>query len=173
MLILRGFWARVDYEIKWQSENVLSVLYHGSKHFPRRPHPNHYLEGVNIDINKASVIELPDLVDFNTGFSFAEKFKEGKINFVRPWLAEKVIISNNAEPDRKGPVFDDVYLLERFSAPAGHFYLTKDSLGLSVPVSFALGDEVEFEIKYEDIAKHIKLENEVWKDFFPEQVGKR
>lgn len=159
------FWANVDYEIKWQSERVLSVLYKGSKHYPRRPHPNHYLDGINIDMKNASIIALSDLADFDGSFSFAEKFKEGKIKFVRPVLEGKVFFSNNAALDRKGHVFNDAYLLERFSRRNSDFYLTKDSLGLTVPVVFALGDMVEFEIRYEDIGKSIKAENAVWKDF--------
>ena len=44
-------------------------------------------------------------------------------------------------------------------------YLTKDSLGISISVGHATGDHAEFEIKYQDIANNLKVENEVWKDF--------
>jgi len=166
------YWAQVDYEIKWQSENVVSFLYKGSRHFPRRPHPNHHRDGINIDIKKAKIIVLPELVEIDDTFGFAEKFQAGKIKSVRPWLVGHVFFSNDPETKKKGYVLDDAFLVDWFSKPYNHFYLTKDSLGLAVPVIFALGDEVEFEIRYEDMGKHIKHENELWRDFLPE-AGKQ
>ena len=162
------YWAKVDYEIKWQSENMVSFLYKGSKHFPRRPHPNHYRDGINIDIKKAKIIVLSELVEIDDSFSFAERFKEGKIKSVRPWLEGHVFFSNDPDMKNKGYVFSDAYLVERFNKPYNHYYLTKDSLGLIVPVIFALGDNVEFEVRYEDIGKYFKRNNELWRDFFPD-----
>lgn len=39
-------------------------------------------------------------------------------------------------------------------------YMTKDSLGISIGVMHALGDHAEFEIKYKDILKDIKLKDD-------------
>ena len=38
-------------------------------------------------------------------------------------------------------------------------YMTKDSLGISIRGIHALGDYAEFEIKYKDIWKYIRLKN--------------
>ncbi len=44
-------------------------------------------------------------------------------------------------------------------------YFTEDALGISININHALGDHLEFELEYQDIANNIKAENEVWKDF--------
>lgn len=40
-------------------------------------------------------------------------------------------------------------------------YMTKDSLGISIGVLHALGGYAEFEIKYKDILKDIKLKDDI------------
>lgn len=159
------YWAEVEYEIKWQSENVLSVLYMGSKHFPRRPHPNHYLDGVNIDVKKGQIIKMSDLVNIDESFGFAEKFQAGKFKPVWPSLVGHVFFSNDPEMKKEGTAFSDARLVDMFAKSFNNYYLTKDSLVIIVPVIFALGGAAEFEIKYEDITTHIKHENELWRDF--------
>lgn len=162
------FLAFVDYEVKWQSANLLSVKFWGMYQYPGTPHPNHFLQAVNIDVASASELRLTDLAVIDESFGFAEKYQAGKFVPVRPGIQGRVVFANDAANDSgKIVVLTDEYLVGWFTQAGGSFYFTKDSLGLIVPAPHPFGDFEAFEIRYEDFAENMKTEHPAWKDFLP------
>lgn len=166
----RMFTLPIDCKITWQSDRLLSIQYSGVGYVKGTPHPNHFFYTTNIDIGKVKKLVLRDLVKIDE--SFAEKLRDENIKTVSPHpgalsgkqvfiehtpfnkLEDTVIILSNADGfDAKGRL------------PGGYSYFTPYSLGVGTGVPHPIGDHAEFEIRYEDLAKHIKGENEVWKDF--------
>lgn len=139
----------INYDIKLMSKNILSIQYLGYSYYERAPYPYHSFFTTNININKGTSIMLSDIVDIND--SFVEKYKAGKLRALKSFQDEAL---KNLTDDE---------LIKKFRTE--DFYLTKDSLGISVGVVHALGDHAEYEIKYQDIEDNIKTENEIWKDF--------
>ncbi len=139
---------KIDYDIKLMSDNVLSIQYLGYSYYERAPYPYHSFFTTNINMNKGTSIMLSDIVDMNDGF--VEKYKAGKLRALKSFQDEELKNLTDNE------------LIKKFRAE--DFYLTKDSLGISVGVVHALGDHAEYEIKYQDMADNIKTDNEIWKE---------
>jgi hypothetical protein len=145
----------IDYHVTWKSSNLLSIQYSGYSYYKGAAHPVDQFYTTNIDLNKETTLRLIDLVAIDE--NFVKEFKNGKL---------------------QSSIVDKEYILEEYSNQEWidilsgaddtseiSSYLTKDSLGISLEISHAVGDHVEFEINYQDISSNIKAENEVWKDF--------
>ncbi|MBB6217226.1 hypothetical protein HNQ80_003345 [Anaerosolibacter carboniphilus] len=146
----------LDYHITWKSSNLLSIQYSGYSYDKGAAHPNYEFYTTNIGINKEKTLRLTDLVNINE--HFVTQFKGGKL---------------------KSSITEQKYILDEYSNQEWisrinnidsndsemYWYLTEDSLGISVQISHSAGDHAEFEIKYQDIQENIKHENEIWKDF--------
>lgn len=172
----RMFTLPIDYKITWQSDRLLSIQYSGVGYVKGTPHPNHFFYTTNIDIVKGTKLVLKDLVRIDE--TLVEKFRGENIKTVSPHpsaLSGKEIFIDRTP---FGTVQDTVneflradIVTAKGGLPGVYSYFTAGSLGISTGTSHAIGDHAEFEIKYGDIAKHIRAENEVWKDFFS-GVGK-
>lgn len=139
----------IDYVVKLISESLLSIQYKGYANFKNAAHPYNLFFVTNVDIKKGKVIDLLELINIDNGF--IELFRADKFKSVSPIYQNGYLdsLSNNE-------------LIETFKI--GEFYLATDLLGISVSVPYAMGDHVEFEIKYQDIKDNIKTKNELWKD---------
>lgn len=51
----------LDYEIKWQGSNVLSIWYDGMEYYEEAAHPNNIIITTNIDMNRGSRIKFQDI----------------------------------------------------------------------------------------------------------------
>lgn len=140
--------AECSYEIKWQSGKVLSIVYTGYYQYEGTPHPNNLFVPFTVEIEAERKIELKDLV--NVDEDFVTKVKAGDFK--------------GGSPENKSIEIPGSKLLAEIRR-IGYFYFTKDSLGINVVVPHSLGDNVQLEVKYQDITNNIKVENEVWKEF--------
>ena len=139
----------IDYNIKLKTDKVLSVQYNRYKNFKNSAHPDQWVLATNIDIKKGILIKLTDII--NVDNSFVKLFKAGKFKSISQTYQKGYFDS-----------YSDSDLIETFKQ--AEFYLTKDSLGISVGVPYAMGNHVEFEAKYEDIKDVLKIDNEILKD---------
>jgi hypothetical protein len=152
---LDNFSMNLDYEVKWQSSELLSIKYSGVRYLKGAAYPTNVFFTTNLNMYEGSRVKLKDLVNIDE--NFVEKVKRGKFS---------------RETSREMFKFTNDKLIESFSTAdsigdsSTFSYFTNDSLGIKVSVIHALGDHVEFEVKYQDIADNIKAENEVWKNFF-------
>lgn len=168
----------IDYQITWQSENLLSVQYRGLSRIEKGAYPMHLFYTTNINVAKGCKLRLPDMIIVNE--NFVVKFRDRKLKSLRTiqldgeyiFAGRGLEVKPVSDTIRSFDTADMVYEEGWFSTI--YSYFTPDSLGISVGVSHAIGDHLEFEIKYQDIADNIKAENEAWKDFFPiKEQGER
>lgn len=167
--------VRSDYQIAWQSNNLLCIQYRGYIYVKGAPYSPDHLMITNIDIAKGDKLTLKDLVVIDE--DFAEIFRNDNIRTVSPlsgtFTGKQVFVEftplNSVDDTVKRlKSADEVYSKGRSGT---YCYFTPNAFGISTGVAHAIGDHAEFEIRYEDLAKHIKVDNEVWKDFFT-GVGK-
>lgn len=155
----------VNYDIKLNSSNVLSILYTKAGNLPQSMHPNTSLHSVNINIENGAMLKFKDIININ--YSFVEKLKCGKDKI---WKAKSLIEDgyNNdisMEINNSFSIEHDKDLIEQYSEEDYCFYFTKERFVMNHTVSHAAGDYATMEINYSDIKDYIKADNKVWKDF--------
>jgi hypothetical protein len=141
----------IDYEIKYQGADLLSIEYLGLATVKGTAHPVNAIWTTNIDLEKKQELALGAVVNIND--SLVEKFKEGQY---KAYSADLHIKSAGALPDVLDG-FSSQDLLEFFKEQSRKFYFTKDSLGISVEVGHAVGDHLEMEMPYTALGELLLL----------------
>ena len=133
----------IVYNIKYKGNDLLSVQYSGTAYAKGAAHPNNLFYTTNINITKGVRLRLSDFVKIDKEFvnkfrSAADKSSQpGKVSVEQYTNAELIKMFKNADSlDSIGTVNQS----DTFS------FFTKDTLGISVPVSHAAGDHAEFEM---------------------------
>lgn len=154
----------INYKIVCQEPELLSIIYSGVGNISGAAHPSNLFYTTNLDITNKKNLRLTDIVNIdddlvnmliNGGFkavnSDYESEYKSSINMLTLGDWKKMLQA--ADPsDKMGSEFS---------------YMTKDSLGISLGVIHALGDHAEFQIKYKDIWKYIKLKDDAhFSEFF-------
>lgn len=154
----------INYKIVCQEPELLSIIYSGVGNVSGAAHPSNLFYTTNLDITNRKNLRLNDIVNINDDFinmlinggfkavnSEYEAEYKSEINMLTLEEWKKRLLA--ADPsDKMGSEFS---------------YMTKDSLGISIGVIHALGDHAEFEIKYKDIWKYIKLKDDAhFSEFF-------
>jgi len=154
----------INYKIVCQEPELISIIYSGVGNVSGAAHPSNLFYTTNLDITNIKNLRLNDIVNINDDFvnmlingsfkainSKYEAEYKSEINMLTLEDWKKRLLA--ADPsDKMGNEFS---------------YMTKDSLGISIGVIHALGDHAEFEIKYKDILKYIKLkDNPHFLEFF-------
>lgn len=162
----------INYNISWQSSNLLSIQYSGLGMGKGAAHPNNHFYTTNIDINKGKRLELKDIVNIDN--SFIDKFRKAKyksILYTENSSKEYKELENHINEIAKEISIDDLFEADMFDIlkPENNSdissFFKPNALGISIGVSHAIGDHAELEMEYKDIANNIKTENEIWKDF--------
>lgn len=147
----------IEYYISLKNEYILSIQYYGLGDLENAPHPDKLFYTTNIDMMMGNRLKLVDLVNIEEGLInmfISREFEplwqvqdESDLGYYGTYdVAEESFIN----ADNMGSVFS---------------YLTNDSLGISIPVSHAIGGHGEFEIKYKDIAEYLAGDSEGWNEF--------
>lgn len=150
------FSVQINYNIKSNTANVLSIQYSGLENFKNTPHPTNLFFTTNININKAKKIKLSDVVTINE--TLIKKFRNAKY-----------VSSSEVSSELKKAIslelgrLNNAQLIKMFknaetSNSRCFSYLTKDSLGISINVPHPVGDHAEFEIKFNDIKSNVNKE---------------
>lgn len=146
----------IKYQVKWQSKDLLSIVYSGDGYVDSAPHPNNLFFTTNIDMNNLSKIKITDAIKIDMNFinnlkKLNSQFASALKDFTDSDLLKE--FTNADSLDNIGTeTQSDMFC-----------YFTKDSLGISIGVSSSEGDHKEFEFKYKDIESNIKTNNEIWK----------
>ncbi|MFL0165687.1 hypothetical protein [Candidatus Clostridium helianthi] len=154
----------IKYEIVCQEPEILSIIYSGVGNVSGAAHPSNLFYTTNLDIINNKKLRLNDIVDVNDDFVnmlIIGKFKAVNSDYEAQYKSDINISSLDDWKKRLLAADPSDNMGSEFC------YMTKDSLGLSVGVIHALGDHAEFEIKYKDIWKYIKLKDDAhFQDFF-------
>lgn len=135
----------MDYEIKYQGADLLSLEYLGLANVKDAAYPVNVIKTTNIDLETAKQLVIGDVVSTNN--SFAEKIKAGNYKTYSSDLDLKA--AGVLKDVLDGFISQD--LLEGFKLPTAKFYFTKDSLGVSLEVAHAVGDHMEMETDYKTL----------------------
>lgn len=135
----------MDYEIKYQGKDILSIQYIGLSATKGAAYPINEYNTANIDLKNEQLLKLSDVVTINE--TFVEKFNTGKY----------VAYNNSLNLESEGALidalhnFDNNSLIESLNKETTNFYYTKDSLIVSIELPHVLGDHMEMEMKYDDL----------------------
>jgi len=147
----------INYKIVCQEPEFLSIIYSGVGNVSGAAHPSNLFYTTNLDITNTKILRLNDIVNINDDFVnmlINGSFKAVNSEYAAEYKSEINMLTR--EDWKKGLLDADPSdkMGSEFS------YMTKDSLGISIGVMHALGDHAEFEIKYKDIWKYIKLKDD-------------
>lgn len=153
----------IDYNISLTTPDILSIQYTGIGTVSNAAHPNKLFYTTNIDIEKGTKIRLADVIKIDSDFN--QKFINGE--FIALWTEQseqidlsEFSIENLQEDFTEADSLDNIGTEKQSDVFS---YFTEDSLGISIPVPYAIGGHAEYEIKYQDLKDNI-TENEIWEE---------
>ncbi|NPV90121.1 MAG: DUF4163 domain-containing protein [Firmicutes bacterium] len=149
----------IGYDVGYKGAALLSIQYTGYVNVKGAAHPSSLFYTTNISIPAGNKLVLGELVNIDK--RLVQEYRQGKLVTVSPHEASPEFIS---AIQRELDSFSDDRLIRYLGQKDTPFYLTRDSLGISLEVPHAVGDHAEFEIGYPDLQGSIKAENEVWRD---------
>jgi len=160
----------IQYSIVLKNEFLLSIQYFGLGYIATAAHPNKLFYTLNIDMKTGNRLVLSDIINIEDGF--VDKFMNREFKSLWPEQEESVFDMYQTFEKSKEDFINADYLeyLGTDKQSEVYSYLTNDSLGISVPVAFAIGGHAEFEVPYEDIVEYLKNDNEELKAFIKDIV---
>lgn len=150
----------LDYQVKLSTPDVLSFAFEGSSYIEGGAHPNSFLYGLTLDLQNQKKLYLSNFTDIN--MELIEKIKNAKtvsnqsLGDINDEMAEsiKTYLNNNLETLGTGFM---IWSLEHGSE--SNFYVTDESLFVSLDVGHVLGDYAAFEIPGLNIANFAQTYN--------------
>ncbi|MGL4107176.1 hypothetical protein [Clostridium sp. LP20] len=142
---------KIAYEVKLQNSETLSIVYSGVGNVPNTAYPTNHFYTTNIDIVNGRVLKLSDLVQVDE--SLVSMLKSDAFILISDGGITKEVINNmynNILLDSLKNA-DEIDKIGTIEQPDTFSYLTEDSLGISIGVSHAAGDHLEFEVDYNKI----------------------
>ena len=132
----------IEYEIKFSSDRLLSIVYTGMGFVQGSTRPMHLLYTLNINMETGEKIVLSDVVIIDE--RFIELLLSDSTIHLTHCLELKQFVRE---------IISDEAFLHRIRSTAGPmFYVTNDSLVISIDgLGGAAGDHAELEIRYEAI----------------------
>jgi hypothetical protein len=130
----------ITYQIALSTPDTLSINYSGLGYIEGAAHPNKIFYTTNIDIRTGERLHLVDLVTIDD--DFVSSFINGAFKYAGPLKSEykdDIFINNDLDDFINADHNNGIYS-----------YLTEDSLGISLPVAYALGGYALYEIPYEN-----------------------
>lgn len=157
---------KLNYSVKLQTPELLSIEYFGVASAPNTAHPNNIFYTTNMDVRNVRKLRLPDIarVDEN----LVNAFKKGQYVSLEPKNSDlqsgvTEYVSDISTSDLI-KYFNQADNFDINQNPSSVFsYLTKDSIVISINVSHALGDHAEFSINYKNIQSNINVKDSVLK----------
>lgn len=145
----------VNYEVKLNSSNLLSIIYFKYSILPKSAHGSNTLHSININIGDGSILKFKDIIIVDN--SFVEKLKNDKSKLLTAkaypgQLSDGLDLGISSELQGR----NNKDLIDMFNSDDYSFYLTKDSIGMNIDTAHAGGDYICFVIKYSDIKDNIK-----------------
>ncbi len=146
----------LNYEINYISEDMLSISFYGSIHYPNTAHPNQIVSSVNIDLNTGELIPLSSIVKIDdllnaVNKELAEDIKYSNFDGMKyhQYMYARKHYSKELLRSYFSGKFDvDEMFLYRVN---NAYYLKNNSLVLSLPLIYAMGGWVKMEIPFEEV----------------------
>lgn len=135
--------AEGKYEIKLMNNQILSIAYKSYNNISPSAHPYNLFFTTNIDLTTGNELFLSDFVS-KLDLAFISKLKNAKYvgdlgdEFERQ-IKELVFGQYNSDAEL-------ILALSKEHEMGIYVYVTKNALGISMPVAHAAGDHAEFEI---------------------------
>lgn len=141
----------MDYQIKFQGANLLSIEYLGLANVKDTAHPNNLIQTTNIDLQKGEQLDLSTVATINS--RLVEKVKTGQY---KAYSSDLNLETAGALQDvLKGISSQD--LLASLKRQTAKFYFSNEALGVSIEVAHAVGDHLELEIPYTSLGDLLVL----------------
>lgn len=147
----------IEYTISLENEYILSIQYYGLGNLENAPHPHKLFYTTNIDMMMGNRLRLVDLVNIEE--ELINMFISGKFEPLCQ-VQDEFDLGYYGSYDGAEESFINADNMESVFS-----YLTNDSLGISIPVSHAIGGHAEFEIKYKDITEYLASDSDGWNEF--------
>ncbi len=153
----KGQYYKLSYEVKYQDDKILSVVYTGHFFSDTSAYPIDVFSTTNIDLINSKKLKLKEFVidDSKLLEAYLLVLGEGSDDEIKKFCYDYILQNYN-----------DVAILNRlnqademydFMKPV-HSYLTKNSLGISWEVPHVMGDHVEVEIPLDMLKDVLILE---------------
>ncbi len=149
----------LNYEISLKSEDILSIQYSGIGLVTDAVHPNKLFYTTNIDMKSGDKIRLIDIINIDK--HFAKKFLDGDFRAIWP---EQTDALDYYDANTVLAYFENADTLDCIGTEKQsdvYSYFTNDSLGISIYVSFAIGEHAEFEIEYNKLSNNVQNGSDV------------
>jgi len=132
----------IDYEIKFSSDRLLSMIFSGIGHVPGAPRPFWIFHTLNINVVNGEKIMLSDVINIDA--------------YLIELLLSESIVYLNPDPSIKEAVREiisanDFLYHWIYSTDQIIFYFTHDSLGISITLPHVLGGYAILEINYDKL----------------------
>lgn len=156
--------AYIEFEVLRNDPQYLSIKFEGLYNYKMAAHPINYFNSLIINIGDLKLISLSDLYTIDASFVelVKKKFKEQ----IRIGLAQK----SNVLPNEILEVveyelssMDDEFILkalqqaDRNNGYGFHSFMTEEGVGISIPLSHALGDHFEIMFNYAELDSFLKI----------------
>jgi hypothetical protein len=148
----------IGYQITLSNKSILSIQFSGTGNVDNAAHPNNLFYTVNIDIQEGTKLRLNDIVEIDS--DFVDKLYNGDFKALWPEQGEYISYYSKNEMLKYLKDADSLDNIGSENQSDVFSYFTSDGLGISIPVSHSIGDHAEFEIKYSDLKKHMKVKPE-------------
>ncbi|ROR23416.1 uncharacterized protein DUF4163 [Mobilisporobacter senegalensis] len=156
----------IAYDIKYKDAGLLSVAFMGVGYVEGGAHPSNIFYTANIDMKDGKILKLSDVFKINE--KFIQKLKKGKyVPYESDLKLENEIIANELNMYSNDNLIsylkkaDEVKNNELYAFS----YFTKDSLGVSINVPYAIGDHMELEIKYKEL-DGLRTNHAIWNEIY-------
>lgn len=150
-----NFTITLGYNIHFNNKNLFSITYKGLFSSKNTAYPTNLFQTITIDMLHGKVLTLKDIIDVNQSFLKVLKMKGIIVNTSLP---KELIKAQKIE-------LQD-YTINDLANSKLFFYLTNNSIVISIQVPHAIGDHLEVEIAYKYISKNINVHTNIWQNFY-------
>lgn len=162
-----------DYIIAWKGTRLLSVRFLGFINSSTAAYPSSFSYTINIDLNTGEDVKLTDMFRVDDSFTAVIKEKGNSRYLYFNTNRELKEDTSFQDAEIQNTIRDYVFNTDDQAAFATadledasiHTYYTEDSLGISFDTVHAIGDHIQFEVKYSDLYDYLRQENSAWADF--------
>ena len=137
----------MDYELYFVNDKILSICYSRIAYGKDNLYPRNVFSTLNIDVKKTEEISIREVLEVDSNLVDIIKKKAVVSTSNKEIISEAGKAIQDYSNDEFIKKLDNEENYEKISV-----YFTNDSIGFSVPVLHALGDYINYEVAYEDLA---------------------
>lgn len=151
---LEGMDIRTSYSVTLSSSRILSIIYTASSAHTVQAYPLVRTHTANVDLETGKILSVDDILTIDDDFMtlFHEKFQN---------ISE---YDSSEDKDRVNQYVSEIVSYDMLtegsegSYPEVSYFLTQDSLVISIAVPYSLGSYVLYSVDYPDISEYLLIE---------------